>query len=173
MGSFACEILYCLAEATAWWQNVSDWLPGIICVYLFTVGLAVTDNSSYSLRTPKLFRVILPVTDIDRAEKFYSGLLSIKGKRVSSGRHYLDCDGTILACFDPRADTDKFDLGPNPDHIYFSVDDLEEVHSRALKLGCEILDPIGIRPWGERSFYLKDPFGNKLCFVDARTVFIG
>lgn len=122
---------------------------------------------------PRLFRVILPVTEINRAEKFYSALLSMPGKRVSPGRHYFDCGGTILACFDPRADTDKFDLGPNPDHIYFSVDNLEEVYSRAQKLECEILDPIGARPWGERSFYMKDPFGNKLCFVDVRTVFTG
>ena len=30
-------------------------------------------------------------------------------------------------------------------------------------------DPAGAiewRPWGERSFYAKDPLGNKICFVD-------
>ncbi len=126
-----------------------------------------------SVDTPHLFRVIVPVTDIDRAERFYSKLLGIPGKRVSSGRHYFDCGGTILACFDPRADTDTFDLGPNPDHVYFTVRDLEGARSRASVAGAEILDPIAIRPWGERSFYLKDPFGNKLCFVDAGTKFTG
>jgi uncharacterized glyoxalase superfamily protein PhnB len=30
---------------------------------------------------------------------------------------------------------------------------------------------IANRPWGERSFYLRDPFGNPLCFVDETTVF--
>ena len=29
------------------------------------------------------------------------------------------------------------------------------------------------RPWGERSFYVQDPFGNKLCFVDRSTMFTG
>jgi hypothetical protein len=29
------------------------------------------------------------------------------------------------------------------------------------------------RPWGERSFYAIDPTGNKLCFVDAATLFTG
>jgi hypothetical protein len=29
------------------------------------------------------------------------------------------------------------------------------------------------RPWGERSFYAVDPFGNKLCFVDRATLFTG
>jgi len=32
---------------------------------------------------------------------------------------------------------------------------------------------IVVRPWGERSFYVLDPYGNGLCFVDASTVFTG
>jgi hypothetical protein len=30
-----------------------------------------------------------------------------------------------------------------------------------------------VRPWGERSFYVKDPWGNGLCFVDEKTLFTG
>lgn len=122
---------------------------------------------------PRLFRVILPVNDIQRAESFYSKVLRIPGKRVSPGRHYFNCNGTILACFDPRADTDNFDLGPNPDHIYFSVEDLEDSFARVKEAGGEMLDPISSRPWGETSFYFKDPFGNKICFVSSGTVFTG
>ena len=44
---------------------------------------------------------------------------------------------------------------------------------RAQVLGAIILDEIGTRPWGETSFYLKDPFGNKICFVQEETVFTG
>ncbi len=122
---------------------------------------------------PTLFRVVVPVTDIGKAERFYSCLLGLAGTRVSSGRHYFNCGGTILACFDPRADTDPFDLGPNPDHLYLAVDDLSPAWSRALDAGATILDPIAVRPWGERSFYLQDPFGNKLCLVERRTMFTG
>ena len=32
---------------------------------------------------------------------------------------------------------------------------------------------IARRPWGERSFYLREPFGNPLCFVDSATLFTG
>ncbi len=131
------------------------------------------DPRRSSADTPKLFRVIVPVTDIDRAARFYAGLLGIPGTRVTPGRHYFDCDGTILACFDPRADSDDFDLGPNPDHLYFAVSDLESAYARATELRAEILSPIAARPWGERSFYARDPFGNKLCFVDRSTVFLG
>lgn len=122
----------------------------------------------------KLFRVIVPVAEIEEAARFYGVLLGQAGKRVSPGRHYFDCGGTILACFDPRADGDDWDAKPNPDHIYFAVADVDSVLERARTLGCRRLDErIEVKPWGERSFYGMDPFGNKFCFVDAATVFTG
>lgn len=122
----------------------------------------------------KLFRVILPVTDIEIATNFYRDLLGDPGRRVSPGRHYFDCGGVILACFDPRADGDGFDASPNPDHLYFAVKDLDATFERACRLNCVEIDPqIKVRPWGERSFYAEDPFGNPICFVDERTIFTG
>ena len=55
------------------------------------------------------------------------------------------------------------------------------MHARARGLGClsrddvhgESAGEIVKRPWGERSFYVEDPFGNGLCFVDERTLFTG
>jgi uncharacterized glyoxalase superfamily protein PhnB len=45
---------------------------------------------------------------------------------------------------------------------------------RARNAGCQSLDDgIETRPWGERSFYARDPFGNPICFVDEKTVFTG
>ncbi len=123
---------------------------------------------------PRLYRVILPVSDIAKAESFYAALLADPGKRVSPGRHYFDCGGTILACFDPRADGDDFDAAPNPQYLYFSVSDLEAVFARAQSLSCaELEKAIATRPWGERCFYARDPFGNPICFVDEKTVFTG
>jgi len=43
-----------------------------------------------------LFRVILPVSDIEAASDFYTQVLGMSGIRVSGGRHYFDCGGTIL-----------------------------------------------------------------------------
>lgn len=131
---------------------------------------------------PKLFRVILPVSDIECAARFYQSVFGLPGVRVSPGRHYFDCGGTILACFDPRADGDEHTARPNPEWLYFAVDRLEEVFLACRKLGATFSseeihgDPAGAiatRPWGERSFYVSDPFGNKLCFVDRATVFTG
>ncbi|HEX6998682.1 MAG TPA: VOC family protein [Gammaproteobacteria bacterium] len=130
----------------------------------------------------RLFRVIVPVGDVELAARFYGTLLGQDGVRVSPGRHYFDCEGVILACYSPRGDGDDWDAVSNPDHLYFAVDDLQAVYGRASQLGAlstEVGDgglPMGEiaqRPWGERSFYLQDPFGNKLCFVDLATVFRG
>jgi hypothetical protein len=130
----------------------------------------------------RLFRVILPVNDINAAAPFYAALLDDEGFRVSPGRHYFSCGGVILALYDPRADGDDRTPRPNFDHVYFVVDDLEGYFARAQSLDC--LDPstgdgrlpmgeIATRPWGERSFYCHDPLGNPLCFVDAATLFTG
>ena len=121
-----------------------------------------------------LYRVLLPVSDIEAAQAFYAAVLEIPGERVSPGRHYFDCGGTILACFDPRADGDGYDARPNPENFYIAVDDLEAVLARVKDAGgATIDDPIATRPWGERCFYIKDPFGNPICFVDEKTLFTG
>lgn len=131
---------------------------------------------------PRLYRVILPVGDIDRAAHFYTELLGIEGRRVSPGRHYFDSGEIILALLDPGADGDGRKARPNQDYVYFAVRDLEAVFARAKRLGglsAEVGDggrPMGeiaTRPWGERSFYMADPSGNPLCFVDEKTLFTG
>ena len=128
----------------------------------------------------KLFRVILQVADLDRAAEFYAKLLNDPGRRIPrASRHYIDCGPVILALVDPTlgGETAK----PLPDYIYFAVGDLEQVYSRARQLGCLSTEDvhgasageIAVRPWGERSFYVNDPWGNGLCFVDEKTLFTG
>lgn len=130
----------------------------------------------------RLFRVILPVSDVDKAAKFYSAVLGSPGFRVSPGRHYFDCGGVILACFSPRQDGDDHDPRPNQDHFYFAVEDLESTYDACQKAGAKFApgevhgDPAGQiakRPWGERSFYIFDPFGNPICFVDQASIYRG
>ena len=130
-----------------------------------------------------LFRVLVPVSDIEAAERFYSAVLGSPGRRISPGRHYFDCEGTILACFDPKADGDGYEARPNPEAIYLSVDDLEATEAACREAGARfateappMVGPMGEiakRPWGEVSFYVEDPFGNPLCFVHSDTVFVG
>jgi len=125
--------------------------------------------------------VVLPVTDIDRAAAFYGALSGSVGRRESPGRHDFDLDGAVLTCHAPHIEAGDpdgvFDVQPNPDWIVFQVDDLERTHSAAIGAGARLpgeavpgIGPLGriaVRPWGERSFYAEDPFGNRICFVEA------
>jgi catechol 2,3-dioxygenase-like lactoylglutathione lyase family enzyme len=128
---------------------------------------------------PTIFRIVLQVTDIEKATRFYSKLLGSKGRRIHGARHYFDCGGVILALLNPADGTTKARAAP--DYVYFSVKNLKPLHARAKKLGClskssvhgEKGGDIVVRPWGERSFYARDPFGNPLCFVDSKTLFTG
>jgi catechol 2,3-dioxygenase-like lactoylglutathione lyase family enzyme len=134
------------------------------------------------MATTRLYRVILPVADLEAAQRFYATLLDQPGVRVSPGRHYFACGDVTLALYSPAGDGDDRQPRPNFEHVYFAADDLDLVFERARALGClsdEVGDgnlPMGQiarRPWGERSFYARDPFGNPLCFVDHETIFTG
>ena len=127
-----------------------------------------------------LFRIILQVDDLDKAEEFYGKLLGDRGRRIPrAGRHYIDCGPVILALV--NVIDEGLQPKPLPDNIYFSVSDLETFHARAAELGClstedvhgDMAGDIVKRPWGERSFYVNDPWGNPLCFVDENTLFTG
>ena len=129
---------------------------------------------------PALFRVILQVSDLDKAAEFYANLLADEGRRIPrASRHYFDCGPVILALVDVSAGGEA--PKPLPDYIYFAVNNLEEVHARASEVGCLSSDDVHgasageivKRPWGERSFYVDDPWGNGLCFVDETTLFTG
>ena len=129
-----------------------------------------------------LFRVIIPAGDLERSVRFYSALLDQPGMRVSGGRHYFRCGAVNVAVYSPRGDNDPAEPRQNFGHVYFATSDLDACFKRAQQTGglsTEVGDgglkmgEIATRPWGERSFYVDDPFGNPLCFVDEATVFKG
>src|SRR4029450_6156571 len=127
-----------------------------------------------------LLRIILQVDDLDKAEDFYGKLLDDPGRRIPrASRHYIDCGPVILALVDVTAGGEQ--RKTLPAYIYFAVGNLEKVYSRAAELNClssadvhgASAGEIVVRPWGERSFYVADPWGNGLCFVDENTLFTG
>ena len=112
---------------------------------------------------------------MDRAAAFYKALFGDDGRRVHESRHYFECGDVVLALLESEH------AQPLPDHVYFATAELDAVHERARTLGALALGEVHgaaageivKRPWGERSFYAADPWGNRLCFVDAATLFTG
>lgn len=137
------------------------------------------DNTSESQPPPdagvaRLFRVTLPVEDVERAAAFYAQLLGTPGERVWVNRHYFHCGEVILACVAPPGDPATYRARDEPRILYFAVSDLDAVYARAGQAGCRRLDEgIEKQEWGERSFYADDPFGNPLCFVEQVTQYTG
>ncbi|MGQ0619088.1 MAG: VOC family protein [Panacagrimonas sp.] len=129
----------------------------------------------------RLYRVILPVTDIASAERFYTAVLGIRGERVSPGRHYfggVGAQGAVLACYSPREDGDAAAQGeswrPHPfQYLYFAVTDLAATRNRCMASGASEVTEIERMPWGETMFYALDPFGNPISFVESGTEFLG
>lgn len=125
--------------------------------------------------TPRLFRLNLEVGEVDAAAAFYGALFDSTPRPQPGGRIYLEAGPVTLQVVAVPA--------PHPaaKALYFAVADLDAVHARAGDLGCLSAGdvhgtPAGrpvVRPWGERSFYADDPWGNPLCFVDESTIYAG
>ena len=127
------------------------------------------------MTTPSLFRINIEVGDIERAAAFYGELLGAEGRVQPGMRCYFAAGPVTLQV-----------VQVSPPHraakaLYFAVGDLDAVHARAASLGCLSPDIVHgtaggeavVRPWGERSFYADDPWGNPLCFVDEGTIYRG
>ena len=127
--------------------------------------------------SPKLFRVTLEVADLERATQLYAALFGLDGQRYPGARHYFDCGGVIVAVLD--VSRGGMPPTPGPKSLYFAVDDVDIVHARAEQLGVlapyqvhgEPASAVITRPWGERSFYVVDLWGNDLCFCENGTLY--
>ena len=127
---------------------------------------------------PSLFRLNLEVGNLDAAQAFYGSLLGVEGRRQAGSRVYFTCGAVTLQVVDVSSAGTPH---PAAKALYFSVADLAAVFARAQTLGCLAADDvhgaaggaISVRPWGERSFYAQDAWGNPLCFVEAGTLYPG
>jgi predicted enzyme related to lactoylglutathione lyase len=127
---------------------------------------------------PQFFRLNIEVGNLESAASFYTRLLGVEGRRQAGSRCYFDCGPVTLQVVDVSSSRQP---QPLPKALYFTVRDLEAVYDRAKSLRClaagEVHDAEGggivVRPWGERSFFVDDPWKNPLCFVEEGTVYTG
>ena len=128
--------------------------------------------------TPQMFRLNVEVGDLAIAGPMYAELFGVPARGQAGARVYVSCGPVTLQVVDVSSQR-----APHPaaKALYFTVHDLDAAHARAKKLGilsAEMVhgtpaaDPV-VRPWGERSFYAEDPWGNQFCFVEAGTVYAG
>jgi len=137
-----------------------------------------TAGTAAAVDVPQFFRLNIEVGDLDSAHSFYTKLLGIDGRKQAGSRVYFECGPVTLQVLDVSSAGKPH---PAAKALYFTVGDLDRAFERAKALGClssgDVHDApaggIAVRPWGERSFYAQDPWGNPLCFVEEGTVYTG
>jgi catechol 2,3-dioxygenase-like lactoylglutathione lyase family enzyme len=120
----------------------------------------------------RVFRIAIPASQIERSRAFYELLLGLKADDTVPSRLYFHCNDVIVALIDWAVEN-RGPFHATPDNLYLATCELDAVHQRAVTTGAQHLSSIETRPWGERSFYCQDPDGNRLCFVDDTTLFLG
>jgi catechol-2,3-dioxygenase len=131
-----------------------------------------------AMDVPQFFRLNIEVGDLQSAISFYTSLMGIQGRKQAGSRCYFECGPVTLQVLDVSSERQPH---PAPKALYFTVNNLEEVYERAKSLKCLSAEDVHeapangivVRPWGERSFYVQDPWKNPLCFVEEGTVYTG
>ncbi len=124
---------------------------------------------------PQFFRMNIEVGDLSAAQNFYETLLNTQRRGQAGQRFYINAGPVafqVVASANPHTAAKA---------LYFATTDLDAVHARAAAFNAlsdeSVHDlrggDISVKPWGERSFYANDPWGNPLCFVEAGTVYAG
>ena len=120
----------------------------------------------------RVFRIAVPASRIEVSRVFYERVLGLDVDDTVPSRLYFHCGDVIVALIDWTVEG-RGPFHPTPDNLYVATGELDAVYERAVAAGARVLSPIETRPWSERSFYCLDPDGNRLCFVDETTLFLG
>jgi predicted enzyme related to lactoylglutathione lyase len=111
-------------------------------------------------------RIILRPVDLERSLRFYGDTLGLKiyreygsgesrGVVFFTGGGYLEITGHA-----PPVDVDKVSL-------WLQVPDLDDVHTRLVAAGVEIVDPPERKPWGLLEMWIHDPDGLTIVVVEV------
>ena len=135
-------------------------------------------NQAGATDVPQFFRLNIEVGDLEAAISFYTTLLGIQGRKQAGSRCYFNCGPVTLQVLNVLPGREPH---PAAKALYFTVSNLEAAYERAVALNCVSREDVHgapgggivVRPWGERSFYVEDPWKNPLCFVEEGTVYAG
>ena len=115
-------------------------------------------------------RVIIPVSDQDKALEFYVGTLGFEKRAdipFGDGDRWLEVapagSGAAIALMPPRPGQSP---GNDQACIVFSTDDLDADHASLRERGVEVEEPMGGEGPVPRMFFFQDPDGNHLLEVE-------
>ena len=120
----------------------------------------------------ELGRVIIPVSDQDRALEFYTDKLGFEVRAdmpFGEGDRWLEVappgGGAAVAIMPPRP-------GETPNNkqacVVFTTDDVDAGHAALEERGVDVDEPMGGDGPVPRMFFFRDPDGNNLLLVEER-----
>lgn len=101
--------------------------------------------------------VTLEVPDVERSLDFYQRIPGALLEHHRPGEFALVRLGA--------ARLGLLNIGASGFHLEISTSDVDQLHAQLSESGLEPLSPPQDRPWGERTFDVLDPDGNRLEFA--------
>ncbi|HZO50761.1 MAG TPA: VOC family protein [Gaiellaceae bacterium] len=114
-------------------------------------------------------RVLVGARDYDASTRFYRDLL---GLPVQEEWHAPDGRGTLFSVGAAVIEV----IESSPHHpaeeprgvaVAIEVEDADALHQRVAAAGVTPTESLGDRPWGHRSFQIRDPAGLALTFFQV------
>lgn len=101
----------------------------------------------------------LATADVNGMTAFYSDLLNLN---VLMDQGWITTlGGAELGPVQLSIASEGGGGAPVPD-LSVQVEDVDEVHARAVAMGCEISYALTDEPWGVRRFFVSDPMGRAI-----------
>jgi len=117
----------------------------------------------------KLTHSCIITENVKKLSDFYKEVLQIEPQAY--GDDYVefqtDCGALSLFGFKAHEELAKGSVKPASNRcleLEFNVDNVENDYYRLQQLGVEIIKPLTTQPWGNCSFYFRDPDGNLINF---------
>jgi lactoylglutathione lyase len=107
--------------------------------------------------------IVLFVSDVERAARFYRDQLGLEQVYESEGRLALQC-GPVRLLLHP---TEEPARGGSNVELYFQVEDVDEAVSRLRADGVGVLLEPTDEPWGERNAGILDPDGYPIYLTQS------
>ena len=93
--------------------------------------------------------------DFDGSRRFYRDLIGLDGGDGLDWILFFGGDTREVQLSVMKLDVKA---GIHPD-VSIEVDDVDDVHTRCVAAGAEIVYPLTDEPWGLRRFFVRDPNG--------------
>lgn len=117
----------------------------------------------------KLTHCCIITENVKRISDFYKEVLQIEPHVYGDDYVEFPTDGGVLSIFSFKAHEELAKGSTIPAtnrclELEFNVDHVNDDFVRLKQLNVEIVKPLTTQPWGNRSFYFRDPDGNLINF---------